>query len=263
MSHSRARKNTSGWGQRDSVMYRSMAEMLFTMKIYSKLIKCNGNLSAQKPAKEFSSILSLWDTLRGMDQSLRFLSDIAHTKWGDYLKSVVCCDAPPLPPCSDSHYHFWLSWWFQKSVTIGPCIGILSSLLVKSSVSCGKTWMGVSVCAHISSLLSSELPLCDGRWKAKWSFFVHHASPLTLLQGPRTVTTQTASSPIILQRPADTHWCLLHSTSNLLVDSAGWKGFRWVCGQPQAFLCLRRGEELGGMKIRKSRGSGTLCSTMA
>lgn len=48
---------------------------------------------------------------------------------------------------------------------------------------------------HISSLLSPEISLCNERWRVKWSFFVHHASPLSLLQGPRTVTTQTASSP--------------------------------------------------------------------
>lgn len=35
MPHTRAKKNTSGWGQRDSVVYEFLAEMLFTMKIYS------------------------------------------------------------------------------------------------------------------------------------------------------------------------------------------------------------------------------------
>lgn len=59
---------------------------------------------------------------------------------------------------------------YKKSVTIGLSIAILSSL-VKSSVSCGKTGMGVSIFPHISSLLSPEIPLCDGRWKAKSSFF--------------------------------------------------------------------------------------------
>lgn len=139
----------------------------------------------------------------------------------------------------------------------------ISSLLVKSSVSCGKAWMEVSVFPHISSLLSPEIPLYDGRWKVKWSFNFHHASPLTLLQGPRTVTPPTAPSPIILQRPADTHWpsCTPAHTSNSLGSSAGWKGLRWVHGWPQAFLCLGRGKETGGMKRRKSRNSGTFCST--
>lgn len=146
---------------------------------------------------------------------------------------------------------------------MGPCIEILSSLLVKSLVSCGKTWMGVSLFPHISSLLSPKIPLCDGRWKVKWSFFFTTLLLSYFSKGPGLWQHKLLLHPSS-SRDLQTHTdppCTPAHTSNLLVDSAGWKGLKWVCGQPQAYLSLGRGEETGGMKRRKSRGSGTLCST--
>lgn len=56
--------------------------------------------------------------------------------------------------------------------------------------------------------------------------------------------TQTASSPIILQRLADTHWPSLHTSSHQqFTGEQRWmERAGWVQGQPQASLCLRREE---------------------
>lgn len=93
--------------------------------------------------------------------------------------------------------------------------------------------------------------MVDG--KLSGDFFSHRASLLTLLQGPRTVTTQTASSPIILQTHTDPP-CTPAHTSNLLVNSAGWKGLRRVCAPAPGISVLgeRRGDrrEAQGKKQR-------------
>lgn len=123
----------------------------------------------------------------------------------------------------------------------------------------------VGRCSWGYFIISPQLPALDGdrtspQWyhsmilAGKWSgaFFIPCFFSLTSL-GPRTLQTQTIPSPIILQRPADTHWPSLHN--NPQQQFAGdhcWMEKACVC-----VVCPSHfpdwGGETGGMEGEKQR----------
>lgn len=266
MPHTRARENTSGWGQRGSVVYGFLAEMLFTMKIYSSQWKLSETEGCQHKDWGRKSAVSspcgtpwgAWISPRGPCQALLTQSEVV--SWNMYCAAIW----------HNYLYTGMVNTTFMrlipKRVMIPLSIEILPSLLDHSWVSCGKMWMGVSMFPHISFLLlmgagppTTVIPLHDDSRKAKWSFFLSRFSSPTSLR-PKTLHIQTALSLVVLHRPADTHWSSLHTSSHQwFAGEHCWIERACVCVLLQHFPAW--GEGTGGRKKGRSRGAGTLCTT--
>lgn len=110
--------------------------------------------------------------------------------------------------------------------------------------------MGVSIFPHTSSLLLKgagplpSIPLNDGSWKAKWSFFLPYLSSPTSL-GPRTLQKKNCS---FTHHPPETHRRTLHTSSHQqFAGEHGWmeKSWRGVWPAPAISLLGKRRQEGG------------------